>query len=241
MSVHLFRRKDPRPAPKHTGGPFPPEKQWQPGTLRALRGNPGQPAWYQEVPPAVPPGARPAEDIPVIRKPMRRPATRTAPRPHPAPEPGSHPFEQRPRGTRHTVPFTPDFAETSGLARPYAPRNTRPRTPDTWSRRAHPLTQQGRSADEFVQERMRDLDYPAPGAAPSEVARFMRRISVITGTRSTFEQPAQCTAWGHPRAPGAGIAVRSQPERPARPPALTRPQLVVNGGGRHVFTRKAAS
>jgi len=148
------------------------------------------------VPASVPAGAFPPEDIPL-----------TAPA-------GTHPFGapltaairehaqtwrqrpvQRSRGTRHTEPFRPDFDVQGNLPRPYVPGNRPWLLPDTWRRHGHPLTQQGRDLAGFVQDAMAALAYPAPGAPPSEVAAFMRRVSVITGTASSFEQPARCTAW----------------------------------------------
>lgn len=128
----------------------------------------------------------------------------------------------RPRGTRHTVPFKPEFAEEGARPRPYTPRNM-PRpwlVPDTWRRRSHPLTQQGHDLTEFVQEHMQAITYPSPHASPSEVAAFFRRVSVITGTRSSFEQPARCSGWV--RAIGAPAAVAATGPQPTFTPHARR-------------------
>lgn len=101
------------------------------------------------------------------------------------------------RGSRHTVPFAHDFDQRANRSRPYAPQPVarQPyRLPDNWRRQTLP-TQQGQSLARFVRDRMRDLEYPAPGAQPSEVAAFMARVDIITGTRSTFTRPARCIAW----------------------------------------------
>jgi hypothetical protein len=119
-----------------------------------------------------------------------------------APVNGTHPYDQplpqgmreringrRPHGSRHTQAWTPDFAEKGKRPRPYAPpaavRRPYPWIPDTW----HPRP------SAWVQERMGTVTYPVPGAQPSEVAEFFRRIDLITGTKSSFGRPSRCTAW----------------------------------------------
>ncbi len=117
-----------------------------------------------------------------------------------------HPRPQPPRrGQRHTVPFAHDFDQRGNLPRPYAPQPARHdayRLPDNWRRQMLP-TQQGQSLAGFVRDRMQDLVYPAPGAQPSEVAAFMARVDIITGTRSTFTRPARCIAWARGITDGA--------------------------------------
>lgn len=211
MSVISFRRR-PKHQPKHAL--FAESEQSLPEALAE-----------HDLPAAVPPGAYPPEDIPV-------------PPARPAPPRGLHPYAApllnapRKPGTRHTEPFRPDFAEEGARPRPYAPRNM-PRPwliPDTWRRREHPLTQQGRDLTVFIREHMGAITYPSPGASPSEAAAFFRRISVITGTRSTLEQPSQCVAWTQ-RGPAVigHVPVRRGLAITAGPVAVTGPQRRLTG------------
>lgn len=148
---------------------------------------------------------------------------------------GLHPFVApllsgpRRGGSRHTEPFRPEFAEEGELARPYAPvgRPLRPwLVPDTFRRKPGNVSQQGVSAAEFVRERLTALSYPAPGARPSEMAAFMRRVSVITGTRSSFEQAARCVAWA-PALEAPASVTATGPQR-----RLTGPQFTPHAAGR---------
>lgn len=179
----------------------------------------------------IPEGATPAEDFPGDgSRTMRRPSPRQGPA-QPLPR-GVHPFvagalnAPRKPGTRHTVPFRPEFADEGVLPRPYAPRNM-PRpwlATDTWRRRSHPLTQQGHDLTGFVREHMSAVAYPGPRALPSEVAAFFRRISTITGTRSSFEQAPRCVAW----APAIGAPVSAVATGPQR--RLTEPTFTPHAG-----------
>ena len=127
-----------------------------------------------------------------------------------APANGTHPYSaplpqdmrervsgRRSRGSRHTQAWTPEFAHEGKRPRPYAPPNSPvrpyPWIPDTW--RPRPSA--------FVRERMDAITYPAPGAQPSEVAEFFRRIDHITGTTSSFGRPFRCVAWARGITAGA--------------------------------------
>lgn len=108
-------------------------------------------------------------------------------------------------GQRHTVPFAHESDQRGKRPRPYAPQPAprRPyRLPDNWRRQMLP-TQQGQDLASFVRDRMRGLEYPAPGAQPSEVAAFMARVDIITGTRSPFTRPERCVAWARGITDGA--------------------------------------
>lgn len=241
MSVISFRRR-PKHQPKHAL--FAEPEQSLPEMLAELAPD-LEPLPRGEA--VIPEGATPAEDFPAESPPgsftpeaqsqIRESLFRGIAAQH-----GAHPFDvdapktpqeranpdwrqRQPvhsRGTRHTVPFRPEFAEEGARPRPYAPRNM-PRpwlVPDTWRRRAHPLTQQGHDLTGFVQEHMSTVTYPGPRALPSEVAAFFRRVSTITGTRSSFEQAPRCVAWA-PAIGGPVSVAATGPQRRLTEPTFT--------------------